>query len=310
VATGPIERPAPLQDTGITAVGESVQVTIPATRSHFAARPAWVWVPPAYVSGRVTSLPVVMLLGGTPGRTNDWLRSAYADRTAEAFAEHHDGLAPMLVMPDENGSLTGDTECVDGPPGNAETYLTEDVPAFMHSQFGAAVDDWAVAGFSEGGTCAAMLQLRHPGLFAAFGDFSGLTSPTLGESVDARATARSLFRGSMSAYLAHDPLTLLRQQHLHGAAYFEVGSDDSPALRAQRALVALARKSGLAVCSREIGGGGHTYALWQQAFADSLPVLSAEVALTANPPPQPGCTPLPRTKAGGTVLTPAASPTR
>ncbi len=201
---------------------------------------------------------------------------------------------------------------MDGPAGNAETYLTQDVPAFMHTEFGTPSGrDYAVAGFSEGGTCAAMLDLRHPALFTGFADFSGLTSPTLSERVDARATARALFHGSMSEYLAHDPLSLLHERDLHGDAYFEVGTQDGAALQAQRQLVALARHSGLTVCAREVPGAGHTYDLWGQSFQDALPTLSAELDLTPPASPVAGCTRPPTSKAAGAVPKPApVSPTR
>ncbi len=283
--------------------GQSAQVTIPATHSHFAARPAWVWVPPAYESGRVTQLPVLMLLGGSPGRTNDWLRAGFADRTAEAFAEHHDGLAPILVMPDANGSVLGDSECVDGSAGNAETYLTVDVPAFMHAHFGTPLTrGFAVAGFSEGGTCAVLLALRHPGLFTGFADFSGLTSPSLTERVNAAVTARDLFHGSMKEYLAHDPLELLKAHRLHGGAWFEVGANDTAHVPSQRQLVALADKSGLSVCASEVPGAGHTYGFWGQALVDAMPTLSGELDITAAPTPS--CAGTPTVKAAGSVHTP------
>ena len=98
-------------------------------------------------------------------------------------------------------------------------------------------------GFSEGGTCAAMLALRHPTMFTGFADFSGLTSPSLTERVNAKVTALNLFDGSMTDYVAHDPLELLKTHNLHGGAYFQVGSNDASHLAAQRTLVALARKN-------------------------------------------------------------------
>jgi S-formylglutathione hydrolase FrmB len=264
--------------------GEAIDVSIPATKSHFAARDAWVWVPPAYVSARMTALPVLMLLGGSPGRTNDWLRAGYADRSAQAFADAHDGLAPIMVMPDANGSMMGDTECVDGKAGNSETYLTEDVPAFLHSKFGTLTGrNFAVAGFSEGGTCAVMLALRHPAMFTGFADFSGLTSPTLTERVNPTETANGLFGGSMKNYLAHDPLELLRKRDLHGGAYFAVGANDAVHVKAQRTLVALAQGSGLTVCATETSGAGHSYGFWAQALATALPTLSAELNITPKP---------------------------
>jgi len=75
---------------------------------------------------------------GTPGQPSDWTRASYADATALAFAEQHKGMAPILVMPDINGSLDADSECVNsGTYGQVETYLTQTVPAFMRKNFNA-----------------------------------------------------------------------------------------------------------------------------------------------------------------------------
>jgi S-formylglutathione hydrolase FrmB len=260
------------------ATGEVVQVRIPGTVSHFRARSAWVWVPPAYVSGRIDSAPVVMLLAGTPGRPSDWIRSGGADRIADRYAAQHDGLAPIVVMPDINGSFTADSECV-GRDGAVETYLTVDVPAYMGRHFGApAHRGFAVAGLSEGGTCATALALRHPDLFVAFADYSGLTSPTPTERVNPRVAARVLFGGSMAAYRAHDPLTLLRTGHYPSlAGYFVAGSSDHQTMRAQATLVPLARAAGLSVSVRTIHGG-HDWQLWGKAFADTFGELGRSFA--------------------------------
>ena len=85
------------QSLPAAATGETVQVRIPAPVSRFSARPAWVWVPPAYVSGQVNTLPVLMLLGGSPGRPADWLRAAFADRTAESPSLTVRMLASLMV---------------------------------------------------------------------------------------------------------------------------------------------------------------------------------------------------------------------
>src|SRR3954469_13377515 len=83
-------------------------------------------------------LPVLMLISGTPGVPFDWLRGGGALALANAWAISHGGDAPIMVLPDANGSSWGDTECVDGPRGRAETYLTVDVPAFLRARFDAA----------------------------------------------------------------------------------------------------------------------------------------------------------------------------
>jgi S-formylglutathione hydrolase FrmB len=84
---------------------------------------------------------------------------------ALAFAEQHHGIAPILVMPDINGSLGADSECVNSTKfGNVATYLAKTVPAFMQNEFNAstAPGSVAVAGLSEGGMCATTLALNNP----------------------------------------------------------------------------------------------------------------------------------------------------
>ena len=153
-----------------------------------------------------------MLLHGTPGDPTDWVEAGQAQATADAWAARHGGVAPVLVMPDINGTFTDDTECVDSPLGQVETYLTVDVPAAVRTNLGTLPPGpaWAIAGLSEGGSCAIMLALRHPDLFATFGDFSGLAGPRAGETNDDTAdTVAQLFGGSQQAFAAHEPADLL-----------------------------------------------------------------------------------------------------
>ncbi len=266
--------------------GFTIEIPIPGKKSHFVGRDAFVWVPPIWVANEKVKLPVIVLLAGIPGQPSDWTRASMADVTARAFADAHHGMAPIIVMPDENGSFTNDTECVNSPKGQAETYVTEDVPNFMRKNFNASTSkgSLAIAGLSEGGMCSLMLTLRHPDEFVAFGDYSGLTSPTVEEAVDPAATIPVLFGGSQTAYNQHDPLFLLRNQRFpNTAGWFEVGTDDHAPLVAQRTLVPLSTSAGILTCSQEVAGAGHTFTLWEDAFRDSLPFLSWRLGLTPKP---------------------------
>ena len=85
--------------------GATLEVSIPGTNLRFTPRPAYVWVPPAWFGRSQPQLPVIVLMHGVPGQPSDWTRASYADATSLAFAEQHHGVAPILVMPDINGSL-------------------------------------------------------------------------------------------------------------------------------------------------------------------------------------------------------------
>jgi S-formylglutathione hydrolase FrmB len=267
--------------------GFTITVPIPGKKSGFKARDAYVWLPPIWVANPKIKLPLITLLSGTPGTPSDWTRAGFADRTAREFADAHKGIAPIIVMPDPNGSSEADTECVNSSLGNAETYLTVDVPNYLHKNFNAktSAGSMAIGGLSEGGMCALMLTLRHPTIYRTFADFSGLTGPTVGNLVDGPLTTQKLFAGSSAQYQAHNPVSLLASNSFPQlGGWFEVGTADSEPLKAQRTLVPRARAAGIETCAREIAGAGHDFDLWSEAFQDSLPWLSYRLGLTTAPP--------------------------
>jgi S-formylglutathione hydrolase FrmB len=268
--------------------GVVITVTIPPKVSHFATRPAYVYLPPVWFSKVTPSLPTLILLPGEPGNASDWSGDGDADNTADAFAQTHHGVAPIIVMPDPNGLLTVDSECVNSKFGNAETYLVQDVPAFARSQFNASdrPGSLAIGGLSAGGTCSVMLSLRHPTVFPTFASFSGFATPQYQETSQAD-TIDILFGGSEQDFAAHDPVQLLRNGHFDGlAGWFEVGDQDQEPLEAAHNLQPAALRAGIATCIL-VRPGGHDFDLWSQALEDSFPWLSWRLGLTPQPSSEP-----------------------
>lgn len=260
-----VERPGP---------GQLLVRSIPGVTSGFAARPAIVYLPPSTRTDPHRHLPVLVLLHGTSGGPTDWLRKARLAPLLAAFAAAHGGAAPIVVMPDINGALHADTECV----GPAERYLTEDVPRWISAHVPAAGGhaSWAVAGLSEGGTCALMLSLRHPRVFPTFGDFGGLARPTVGSFDAPAATVRELFGGSRTAYDEHDPGWLLtRHRYPMLTGWFECGATD-PTRRDQDTMVRLSRAAALSVVARTTPGG-HNWSVWRRATVQLLSWFWARV---------------------------------
>jgi S-formylglutathione hydrolase FrmB len=272
--------------------GVVITVTIPPKVSHFATRPAYVYLPPAWFAKVTPSLPTLILLPGEPGSASDWSGDGDADNTADAFAETHHGVAPIIVTPDPNGLLTVDSECVNSKFGNAETYLVDDVPAFARREFNASdkPGSLAIGGLSAGGTCSVMLALRHPKVFATFASYSGFASPQYQETSQAE-TIDVLFGGSEQSFADHDPIQLLRDGHFDGmAGWFEVGDQDEEPLQAAHNLQPAAARAGIATCIR-VRPGGHDFTLWSQALEDSFPWLAWRLGLTGQPSKEPAtCT--------------------
>ncbi len=144
-----------------------------------------------------------MMIGGEFNTPADWIRSGQIMPALDGFTKANGGLAPILVFVDAGGSFNNDTECVNGPRGNAASHLTEDVPAHVEARFGASADParWAVVGWSMGGTCAVDLAVMHPDLVHTFVDIAGDLGPSSGTE---EQTVSRLFGGDAAAWEAFD----------------------------------------------------------------------------------------------------------
>jgi S-formylglutathione hydrolase FrmB len=217
----------------------------------------------------------VMLLHGAGGEPAEWIDAGGAAGAADAWAAAHEGVAPVLVLPDVNGRDGTARGCVDSAAGNVETYLTADVPALLQREFGTLPPgpDWAVAGHSAGGACAIMLSLRNPAVFGTFGDFGGLAGPRLGTTnAEVAPTLQGLFDGDARRFGAHEPAQLLAGGEFPElGGWFQVGSEDTGPVTAMATLVPLAQAAGVDTCLVVRPGIGGGAAMWSAAFADSLP---------------------------------------
>ncbi|QJY48786.1 alpha/beta hydrolase [Pseudonocardia broussonetiae] len=265
--------PADMPDAGVVS-----RVDIPATVSGFPARPAWVYLPPAYLGSTRARLPVLVLLSGQPGSPDDWLTSGELARRADAYAAEHGGLAPVVVMPDHLGDPLANPLCVDSPLGNAFTYLTVDVPAWIRATLQVAPGGWAVGGLSNGGTCSLQLAVTAPDLFPTFVDVSGEDAPTLGDRAETIARA---FGGDEAAYRAVNPLDVLAARPFPGTAgYLVAGLQDSVYLPQARRVFAAAQAAGMDV-EFHPRPGEHTWEVWGPGLGDALPWLGTRLGLTS-----------------------------
>jgi S-formylglutathione hydrolase FrmB len=266
--------------TAAPARGIVERVAIPATASAFRARLAQVYLPPAWFAVPRPRLPVIELLHGTPGAPEDWTRAGLADVTADRWAAAHQGVAPVIVMPDPNGSFTSDTECVDRPQARADTYLSTDVPAWAVATLGVASDrsSWAIVGSSEGGYCALELALRHPDRYATFADLSGLDRPTW------PGGALRHFGGSWKAYEDHLPASQLATHppRMPMAGWFTAGTADGAVTRSEKAIAAAAKAAGIDTVLQLQPHAHHTWRVWRNAFTDAFPWLAAHLGGAAK----------------------------
>lgn len=213
--------------------GVVVKVTTPDAASGFQHRQEYVYLPPAwFATSPPPQLPAVMMFGGQFGRPDDWLRSADALATLDDFTARHHGNAPVFVFPDVGGTFSTDTECVNGPRGNAADHLIKDVVPYVISTFSVSpkAENWGVAGWSSGGTCALMLAVMHPDVFSAIVSVDGQLGPNAGTR---EQTIARLFGGDAAAWEEFDPRSaIIRHGPYTGmSAWFAVSSDTTAEYR-------------------------------------------------------------------------------
>ncbi|KAA8816535.1 esterase [Bifidobacterium callitrichos] len=251
--------------------GRIVTADIPNTRSRFHARRAMVYLPPAALSPTPPRLPVMELLAGQPGSPGRLVAASGIASMMNAYAAAHDGLAPIVVVPDQNGADSLNSLCADTSQGNAETYLTRDVVDWAKRRLPVAKTPhmWAIGGFSQGGTCTTQLAPRHPDLYGAMLPVDGELKPTNGSVAD---MTRNYFRGRRADYDAQVPVNALAKLdpgEANGLALFAgAGARDVESVRNMRTIAAAARKAGMSeVTEIVVPGTGHDWhavtAVWR-----------------------------------------------
>lgn len=284
--------------------GVVVSVTIASDgpdASGFRHRPELVYLPPAwFATSPPPALPSVLMMGGEFGTPRDWPTTGGARATADAFAQEHGGNAPILVFVDTSGQFANDTECVNGPRGNAADHLTKDVVPYVISHFGASPRpaQWGMAGWSAGGTCALTTTLMHPEMFSAFLDIDGQIGPNAGSKSQ---TVARLFGGDLDAYLAFDPQTIMARHGRYDGisawlsvsgsgqpTYYPAAPTDAPVAPVDpdnpgdapdavaQHLCSMAGGYGIE-CAVAPSGGDHSFISAARVFADALPWLAGRL---------------------------------
>jgi enterochelin esterase-like enzyme len=287
-------------------VGYLFQTTIVGQRSRL-ARNVYVYLPPQYFQKAYAHyrFPAIELLHGSPGNPQAWLSVMDAIPTYLNLLEAHPSDAAVLVMPDTDGGQQYALQCLNDPGGIQDmTFVAEDVPNYI-ARFvrvqppGLA---WGVAGYSEGGYCAANIALQEPDRFGAAGVMSGYFAPTpsqvpAGNKPGGKPYTDYVFAGhpaqliinSPSAYIAKVPLNV----HLP-AFWFAAGAEDK-----QDVSVAASFRQQLQVRellqAREllqtglppvpfliVPGGGHQGSVWRAALGPMLAWMTPQLAVQAT----------------------------
>lgn len=262
--------------------GRVYAADIPGTVSGYASDPALVYLPPAYLSAPpAVNLPVLVLIHGQPGSPSDWLIGGQLLEIMDSFAAAHSGLAPVVVMPDaSNANNRNWPLCLDSTVSSAATYLAVDLPAWVQQHLAAGLrggPQWAIAGYSFGGTCALQLAANFPDAYPTFIDIAGEAEPGLPQGPE--ALIQTYFAGDAAAFADQNALDRLRRLTFpDSAGIVVVGADDSVYAPQGRTVFDAARGAGMDVALQEVPGA-HSWRVWKAGLADNLDWLGRRLGI-------------------------------
>ena len=270
-------RPAQPHPAGVV-----VQVALQGPVSGFGQPDSYIYLPPQYFTEPTRRFPVVYLIHGSPGGPIDWFRSA---RAADAGADAaRQGTPVIVVAPRASRSWTDDSECVNSPREQVDTYLTRDVPTVVDHLLRtvATPAGRVIGGNSAGGFCALNLGLRHRDVFGAIIDLSGFDHPTydggmtglFGPRADLAATVR-----------ANDPSQYVRTLPAGPRLniWLDTGRSDQAARTDAHRMLAQLTAAGQNVQLHE-RPGGHEYGVWRPALHQAMLSVARQMA---GPRPSP-----------------------
>ena len=271
---------------GMPQDGVVIRTSIPATISHLPEAPAYVYLPPAYLGTPRANLPVLVLIHGVPGGSFDWLRGAQIAQFMNGYAQEHKGLAPVVVMPDA-GAINAKYPpvCLNSRQGQGATYLTQDVPNWIKKTFDAGTSSpgqWAIGGFSYGGTCAMQLATNYPAVYATFIDSSGENEPTINQGRS--ELIRQYFGGNEADFARQNALDVLKtRSYRNTAGVVTVGASDSYYRPQGIQVYEAMKKAGMDVRLQE-APGGHAWPAWKYGVYNNIDWLMARLTAGTGRP--------------------------
>ncbi len=267
--------------------GQTIRLTVPGKASHL-SRTVFVYLPPQYFRAAFSGyrFPVVELLPGFPGSPADWINvvgitSAYSTLLADGAPVK----PAVLVMPDANGGRRISLQCLNVRHGPQDaTYLSQDLPAYLPHILRVQPQGpaWGIAGYSEGGFCAANLALVYRLRYGAAGVMSGYFSPSDDQLGNPVHTVNPFGR-NLHTRRTNTPqlrITRLPVSATIPQFWLGVGGKDLAGLRAARQFqrLVLARQPGVQLIV--VPGGGHTMPTWRALVPSLLEWITP--LLTAN----------------------------
>ncbi len=271
--------------------GDLLSTTVTGPSTHI-TRQVYVYLPPQYFAKAYANyrFPAIELLHGAPGEPSSWVNvmnviPIYLNLLAKGKAS-----PAVLVMPDTDGGLQYSLQCLNDPHGLQDmTFVGKEVPnwviANLRVQAGGLM--WGIAGYSEGGFCAANIGLQYATRFGYVGVESGYFAPApsqvpLGGKPDGKPYDVNVFahnkglmaRNTPVEYIKHIPVGVLVPQF-----FLAVGAEDTADVRSAEYFrqLLLLRVADVPPVDL-VAGAGHQALVWRSALTPMFEWMTSGLA--------------------------------
>jgi enterochelin esterase-like enzyme len=248
-------------------------------------RSVYVYLPPQYFQPAYRSyrFPAIELLHGFPGTPEDWITVVGVTTMMQQLVNSGLAKPAVLVMPDANGGRAISLQCLNQFNGPQDaTYLAQDLPAYIAQRLRVEPPGpaWGIAGYSEGGFCAANLGLKYGNRFGFAGVLSGYFVPSdnqlghpprlvnpFGKNAKARRE-----NTPDDLVLSLPPGTKIPQ------FWLGVGSGDHSDFKNAQVFEQLLQTRQPGVVLKVVAGGGHTMVTWRALMPPLLEWMTPQLA--------------------------------
>ncbi|WP_082600641.1 esterase family protein [Agromyces sp. Root81] len=269
---------SPPPDMPVTGEIGIVQGGVPNTVSGFEARPAQIYLPPAALVADPPRLPLVVMMMGQPGDPD----ASFIGGVLDEFAAKHAGLAPIALVIDQLGDPAADPLCLDSELGEVESYVMQDVVPWAKQRLGVLQGPQytTVAGYSNGGGCAAFFGAKYP---EVFGNLLAVSPVEYAGAEHPDEVLAEIFMGDQFAYDLVKPANIMaaKAPYADSVAIFTVGEHDLAFVGGTERLADAATVAAMQTTLFLVPGADHDVAALTGGLEEGFAVLSPRLGLSA-----------------------------
>ncbi len=268
--------------------GYTLRLTVRGQASHL-TRAVYIYLPPEYFQAKYSDyrFPVIELLHGFPGQPQDWITVIGINTILKNLVAAGKAEPAVLVMPDANGNRAVSLQCLNQVRGPQDaTYLAQDLPDYISRVLRVQPPGhaWGIAGYSEGGYCAANLGLQYGSRFGYAGVLSGYFKP-YDNQLGHPARRVSPFGRSLALRRRNTPVDLVESLPPGAPVpqfWLGAGTSNRSDIKNAEIFGQLVQSRQPGVALKFVPGGGHTMLTWRALIPPMLEWMTPRVTTEAQ----------------------------